>query len=138
MVKEIIKDVEVLSKVSEPFNFRTDKHIIQDLIDTAKFHEDRCVGLAAVQIGELKRVVVVKAGDTYISFINPKIIKRDNKKYTTKEACMSLEGEREVIRHNEITILHEVKSGKYVKQTFRGYAAQIIQHEIDHLNGILI
>ena len=138
MVKEIIRDTDILSVKSEQFVHGQDDYIIQDLIDTATAHIDRCVGLAAVQIGIHKRVIVVKNGDKFVPFINPRIVKRSNSSYITTEGCLSLDGQRNVKRHNEITVIFTTRSGKTKRCTYGGFTAQVIQHEIDHTNGILI
>ena len=137
MVKEIIKDINVLQTKSTKAT-KEDHYIIQDLIDTAENHKERCCGLASIQIGTAKRIIVVYDGEKFVPFINPVIIKKSNEKYEAKESCMSLEGEREVTRNQKITIMHENKSGKKLKLECRGFFAQTIQHEIDHCNGVLI
>lgn len=137
MVKEIIKDTNVLQTKSIKAT-KEDHYIIQDLIDTAEHHKDRCCGLASIQIGEPKRIIIAYDGQKFMPFINPVIIKRSNEKYKTIESCMSLEGEKEVTRNQKITVLHENKSGKKVKLECGGVFAQTIQHEIDHCNGVLI
>ena len=138
MVKEIIKDTDILSVKSTAFIPGQDDYIIQDLIDTANAHIDRCAGLAAVQIGIHKCVIVVRNGDKFIPFINPRIINRSRSSYITTEGCLSLDGERHVKRHNEIAVIFTTRSGKTKRCTYSGYTAQVIQHEIDHTNGILI
>jgi peptide deformylase len=138
MVKEIVKDVEFLTKQSEKFIFGEDDHIIQDLIDTANAHKDNCAGLAAVQIGYLKRVIVVKMDDTFVPFINPRIIQKFGERYIAVEGCLSIEGEREVKRNKMVRVAYTNESGKERVVPFKGYVAEIIQHEVDHLNGVLI
>lgn len=138
MVREIVKDTGFLSKKSDPFVFGQNDHIIQDLLDTANAHKENCAGLAAPQIGELKRVVVVRMNDKFVPFINPVVIKRSPGVYHTMEGCLSLDGQRNVKRHYIIMVSYTTKNGKNKVQQFGGYVAQIIQHEADHLNGILI
>lgn len=139
MVKEIVKDIDTLSKKSEPVDFgNEDLCFIDDMWDTAKAHEERCVGLAAVQIGVHKRVILVKLGDKFEVLINPIIIKRSPQKYKTMEGCLSLDGQREVVRHKWVTVVFRDITGKKCYGTYFGYDAEIIQHEVDHLNGVLI
>lgn len=138
MVREIVKDPEFLSKKSETFIFGQDDHIIQDLLDTVNAHKENCAGLAAPQIGELKRVIVVRMNDKFVPFINLKIIKKSPGVYHTMEGCLSLDGQRNVKRHYTIMVSYTTTNGKNKVQQFGGDIAQIIQHEVDHLNGILI
>lgn len=140
MVKEIVKDVGILTKKSEEFIFGEDDYIIQDLIDTANAHKDNCAGLAAVQIGYHKRAFVVWSADKkrYIPFINPKIIKRSRETYKAIEGCLSVEGEHEVKRHQSITVVYYSPKNKCIAIGSSGYFAEVIQHEYDHLNGVLI
>lgn len=138
MVKDIIKDVDILTKKSEKFIFRMDEALIQDLMDTANTHKDNCAGLAAVQIGVHKRVFLVRVGDDFIPFINPVIVKRSGGTYVANESCLSLDGSREVKRYNTITVVYAERNGKIKKHAFNGFIAQVIQHECDHLNGVLI
>lgn len=139
MIKEIIKDVEVLSQKSERFVLSgEDDYIVTDLIDTANAHKDVCAGLAAIQLGITKRVIVVRNGDKFIPYINPAIVGKSPQKYLAVEGCLSIEGEREVRRHRSIKVVFTDSKGKQRCQTFNGVIAQILQHEIDHCNGILI
>ena len=148
MVKEIIKDVDFLQKTSDRFYFAgdyidgtmgsNDEYLIQDMLDTAEHHKDNCIGLAAVQIGVLKRIIVVYMGGKFVPFINPVIIQRSRGTYMTKEGCLSLDGLRDVRRHDSIKVAYTTKNRKTKVQTFKGITAQIIQHEVDHLNGKLI
>lgn len=138
MVREIVKDINTLSIVSKTVkaDSRQAKGIIQDLIDTACEHKT-CVGLAAIQIGEPFRIVIVKANDGFIPFINPTITSTFGGKYEAEEGCLSLDGVRRVSRHEGIEVMHQ-RGKKFVKQKFSGYFAEILQHEIDHTNGRLI
>ena len=139
MIKEIIKDIEFLKQKSEDFSFETDKDLIQDLLDTAKHHGANCVGLAAPQIGVHKRAIVVLMSTGFKPMINPVIFWKDLKsKYNTIEGCLSLDGERETKRFRRIKVKYTNENGATIIKRFDGYQAQIIQHEIDHLNGILI
>jgi peptide deformylase len=140
MIKEIVKDEEFLSQKSEKFIFGEDDYIIQDLIDTAEAHKDNCAGLAAPQIGYLKRVVIVRIGNEgYLPMINPVIFSKRGGTRICSEGCLSLEGMRDVKRHKEILYKYENIDGKtIVSRPIKGYLAQVIQHEVDHLNGVLI
>ena len=139
MVKEIIKDTNILTQKSERFDFNVDNvNVIQDLIDTANANIDRCAGLAAVQIGVLKKVIVVKRGEKFVPMINPTIVKKSVQTYLMEESCLSLEGATKVRRHREIRVTYSDSNGKSKCENFKGYLAEIIQHECDHLNGILI
>lgn len=142
MVREIIKDLEILQQKSEKFELGTDDHLIQDLIDTATVHSMEstggCVGLAAPQIGVHRRAIVAMIGNKFIPFINPTIIKKSPETFIATEGCLSLDGKREVKRHKNIKVAYTTPQGKNKIQAFSGFPAQIIQHECDHLNGILI
>ena len=138
MIKEIVKDTEFLSKKSEKFILGEDDYIIQDMLDTANAHKDDCAGLAAVQIGYLKRVILVRMNDTFIPFINPKIIQKFGKTYLATEGCLSLDGTRSVRRHTGVRVIYTDKNGKHISMPFTKREAEIFQHEVDHLNGILI
>lgn len=138
MVLEIIKNIETL-QIKSSIATKDDIFIIKDLLDTAMEYKDRCVGLAAIQLGYPKRIFVVRNSETqFIPIVNPVVINKSSEKYTTTESCMSLDGEREVVRHNSITIIHDGKGGKKNKLVCKGLLAQIVQHELDHLNGVLI
>ena len=145
MIKAIVKDPEVLSKVSEAVS-SSDKDAeatLQDLIDTAMSYIDNCLGLAAVQIGVHKRIIVIRSGEGFIPMINPTIVKRSDTRDTMEEGCLSLEGTRKVTRPVRIEIMYQRKvGGKYIRQTVENADslpfARVIQHEIDHTKGVLI
>ena len=140
MIREIIKDKTILNTISKKVNPKsTDaKRIIQDLIDTAKKHADRCVGLAAIQINEPVRIFIVKKDmDVYDVYINPTIIQTYGEKYETEEGCMSFDGTKTVTRSKGVILMHQ-KNNKFIRERFSGFYAEIIQHEMDHLNGKLI
>ena len=138
MIRDIVKDTAVLQQKSLPFVFEEDEFLIPDLLDTAKAHGENCVGLAAIQIGIPKRVILVRFGKNFIPFINPMIIHKSTKTYEADEGCLSLEGTRRVKRHKSVKVVWTEPSGKKRVQEFIGFPAQILQHEIDHCNGILI
>ena len=138
MIKEIIKDTQILQQKSEEFKFGEDDYLITDLIDTANANIEHCAGLACIQIGTAKKVVVVRIGDKFVPMINPMIIKRSQETFVAKERCLSLDGEREVKRHKKIKVGYTTQNGKRKCEDFGGFVAQVIQHECDHLKGILI
>ena len=139
MIREITKDTNVLQKVSNKANPKSKetKKIIQDLLDTAEEHKDNCVGLAAIQIAEPTRILVAFNGENFIPYINPVITQYLGERYETEEGCMSLDGKRKVKRSRGVEIMHQ-KGSKFVKEKHSGLFAEILQHEIDHLNGKLI
>ena len=138
-VKEIVKDTEFLQQKSAKANYKSAETMetIRDLIDTANEHKERCVGLSAIQIGVPLRVCVVFNGNEFIPFVNPIITKSFGDKYEVEEGCMSLDGTCKVMRYDRIEVMRQTKSG-FAKEKFRGYMAEVLQHEIDHFNGKLI
>lgn len=137
MVRPIMRDVLFLSRKSELAK-REDLPVAQDLADTLRANSTRCVGMAANMIGVLKRIIVVQMGLGCMVMLNPVITAHSKESYEAVEGCLSLSGERKTRRYESITV--EYRDMQYNKQrgTFEGYTAQIIQHEIDHCNGILI
>ena len=136
MVKNIVKDPLFLAQKSEPAT-EGDKQVVEDLLDTLRANSDRCVGMAANMIGVKKSIIVVAAGLFQFAMINP-VITRKAKPFQTEEGCLSLTGKRPCTRYEEIEVDYldqnfEKKHGKYT-----GWTAQIIQHEVDHTNGIVI
>jgi peptide deformylase len=138
MIKEIVKDEEILTKKSEQVSFEEAQEIITDLLDTAKAHFDDCAGLAAPQIGINKRVVVVRNGDHFFPMVNPIVVKKSGKKFLNHEGCLSLDGIRAVERYSSVLVNYTDGKGKRQTKTFNGMLAIIVQHETDHLNGVLI
>ncbi|KRN29818.1 peptide deformylase [Liquorilactobacillus mali] len=136
MIRTINRDVSKLRVKSDEASL-SDKQIIIDLVDTLKAHEDECVGMAANMIGEYKRIIICQMGPFAVPMINPRITKK-SKPYQTKEGCLSLMGERPTTRYENITV--EYLDRKFVQQSqsFSGLIAQIIQHEMDHCDGIII
>ena len=125
MIREIVKDTFFLSQKSEPAT-RQDQPVIQDLLDTVRANADRCVGMAA------------QAGKDYLVMVNPKIVDHSKQCYETEESCLSLTGQRPVKRYSVIVVEYLDRKFKRKKQTFRDFEAQIIQHEMDHFEGIII
>ena len=136
MIQDIVKDVFFLGKKSEDAS-EADRQVITDLVDTLRANHDRCVGMAANMIGVRKKIIIVNSGLSYIIMVNPKIISK-KEKYETEEGCLSLVGERRTERYKEIEVEYLDRSFNKCRQIFKGYVAQIIQHEIDHCNGIII
>ena len=137
MIREIVKDTFFLSQKSEPAT-RQDLPVIQDLLDTIRANADRCVGMAANMIGERKTILAAQIGKDYLVMINPKIVDHSKQYYETEESCLSLTGQRPVKRYSIIVVEYLDRKFKRKKQTFRDFEAQIIQHEMDHFEGILI
>lgn len=137
MVREIVRDVIFLKQKSEPAT-RDDMQVIRDLLDTVKANEDRCVGMAANMIGERKTILTALVGKEYIIMVNPVITDKSKQTYETEEGCLSLVGERPATRYKAITVEYLDKRFKKKKQTFKDFEAQIIQHEMDHFDGVII
>lgn len=140
MVKVINKDIESLSQKSLPFDLNDDAdgEALRDMLDTAEANKENCVGLAAIQVGVAKRAILVRMGNKFVPFINPVIIHKSAQTYCADEGCLSLDGTRSVKRHYTIKVMWTEPNGKIRVREFKGFTAQIIQHEIDHCNGILI
>ena len=137
MEKPIIKDEAFLAQKSQPATFM-DIAVAQDLLDTLAAHADRCVGLAANMIGVQKCVIAVNIGPTNIAMLNPEIITQSGP-YEAQEGCLSLQGgPRRTRRFQKIKVRYQTMEFQTRLKTFTGWTAQIIQHEIDHCNGILI
>ena len=136
MVKPIMRDVFFLNQKSEPA-MKEGIQTAVDLLDTLKAHEDGCVGMAANMIGVKKCIIAVNMGFLNVAMLNPKIVKKSGK-YETEEGCLSLEGVRKCTRYQEIEVEYEDMNFKKQRQKYSGWTAQIIQHECDHLEGIII
>ena len=136
MIKPIVRDAFFLNQRSEEAT-KVDLPIAQDLEDTLKANREHCVGMAANMIGYRKNIVIVATGLADIVMINPKITAKAEP-YETEEGCLSLPGTRKTTRYKRITVKYQDKKFKEHTQNFSGYIAQIIQHECDHLEGILI
>lgn len=116
---------------------REDTDIAQDLLDTLQAHADGCVGMAANMIGASKRIIAFDNEGRYMVMFNPEII-RQSGGYETEEGCLSLRGVRRTKRWKSIKVQYQNEQFQMRIKTFTGWTAQIIQHEIDHCNGILI
>ena len=136
MIREICKDEFFLSQKSEPATV-ADLEIAQDLLDTLAAHKDNCVGMAANMIGVRKNIIAVNMGFMNVAMFNPVIVKKSGA-FETEEGCLSLIGVRKTTRYEEIEVEYEDMNFKKQHQKFSGWTAQIIQHECDHLEGIII
>lgn len=136
MVKPIMRDVLFLGQRSEPAT-REDVQIGKDLQDTLRANRERCVGMAANMIGVRKNIIIVNMGMIDMVMFNPVITKKDTP-YETEEGCLSLDGVRKTTRYQNIEVEYYDFSWKKQKQKLSGWAAQICQHEIDHLEGRII
>lgn len=137
MIREIVRDPLFLSMKSEPAD-KNDGQTAADLMDTVKKNSERCVGMAANMIGVKKTMLVALTGKNYEIMINPVITEHSSKIYDTEEGCLSLDGVRPVTRYEWITVEYMDRKFKKKKGTFKGFEAQIIQHEMDHFEGKLI
>ena len=136
MIKPIVKDVFFLGQKSEPAT-KQDLSVGQDLQDTLAANQDRCVGMATNMIGVRKRIIIVNIGFMNLVMYNPVILKKDTP-YETEEGCLSLEGVRKTTRYQNIEVEYLDSSWKKHRQKFSGWTAQIVLHELDHLEGVII
>ena len=137
MVKEIVHDPILLARKSVPATGE-DLPVVQDLLDTLAANKEACVGMAANMIGVCKRIIVFDNEGTYMAMLNPEIISSSGV-YDTEEGCLSLlGGPRKTKRFQKIKVRYQTAEFQVRLKTFTGWTAQIIQHEIDHCNGILI
>ena len=136
MVREVCKDVLFLSQKAEPAT-KNDMQVVRDLLDTLKANEAKCVGMAANMIGVKKRIIAVNMGLFNMAMLNPVIVKKTGP-YEAVESCLSLEGVRQTTRYQEIEVEYFDLNWKKQRSIFTGWDAEIIQHECDHLEGIII
>jgi len=136
MIKPIIHDTFFLSQKSDPAA-AADLPIVKDLRDTLAAHRSECVGMAANMIGYSKRIIIVSFGMFDMVMLNPVIVKKSGT-FETEEGCLSLTGVRKTTRYQKITVRYQDEQMKSHTQEYNGWTAQIIQHECDHLDGILI
>ena len=136
MIRPIVRDIIFLGQRSEEAT-KQDLSVGQDLQDTLKANQDRCVGMAANMIAMKKRIIIVNMGFVNVVMYNPVIIKKDSP-YETEEGCLSLDGVRKTTRYQNIEVEYLDSGWKKQRQKYSGWTAQIIQHEVDHLNGIII
>ena len=136
MIRPIVKDIFFLGQKSEKAT-QQDLSVGQNLQDTLRANQDRCIGMAANMIGIRKRVIIVRMGFLNMVMYNPVILRTDTP-YETEEGCLSLSGTRKTKRYQNIEVEYYDKSWVKQQQKFSGIIAQAIQHEIDHLEGIII
>lgn len=138
MVKQLVHDPELLSIPSAPAEVR-DLSTALDLMDTLRFRKKNCLGMAANMIGVNKRIIVFLLGDEVMVMLNPECVSLHGKRFETKESCLSLlGGPRPVTRYEKITVRWQNLAFHPRTRTFTGLTAQVIQHELDHCDGILI
>ena len=136
MIQPIMKDPIFLARKAIPATAE-DAAVAQDLLDTLAAHKDGCVGMAANMIGVSKAIIAVDNEGTYLLMYNPVILKKADP-FQTEEGCLSLPGTRPTKRWKPIKVQYQNENFQTRIKTFTGWTAQIIQHEIDHLNGVLI
>lgn len=136
MAREIIRDPAFLSLRAEPAT-QADLPAADELLETLKAHRDGCVGMAANMIGVKKCIIAFESGGEYMVMFNPEIIKRSGP-YEAEEGCLSLEGTRKTKRWNSVKVRYQNRDFQVRFKTFTGFTAEILQHEIDHCNGIVI
>ena len=136
MIQPIMKDPIFLAQKSVPAT-KEDLPVAQDLLDTLTAHKDGCVGMAANMIGVSKRIIAFDNEGKYMVMFNPEIVKR-SEPYDAEEGCLSLPGTRKAKRYRSIKVQYQNEQFQTRFKTFTDWTAQIIQHEIDHCNGVLI
>lgn len=136
MIRPIVRDIFFLGQKSEPAT-KADLSVGTDLQDTLRANRDRCVGMAANMIGVKKRIIIANIGMADIVMFNPVITKKTTP-YQTEEGCLSLDGVRKTTRYQNIEVEYLDKNWKKQKLALSGWPAQIVQHEVDHCEGIII
>ena len=136
MIRPVMKDPIFLAQKSERAA-ADDLDVARDLLDTLKAHREGCVGMAANMIGIAKRIIVFDNEGEYMTMLNPEIVKF-SQPYAAEEGCLSLAGTRKTKRYRSVKVRYQNEAMQERLKTFTGWTAQIIQHEIDHCNGILI
>ena len=136
MVREIMHDPIFLAQKSAPAT-EEDLSVAQDLLETLEAHRDGCVGMAANMIGVTKRIIAFEDEGKYSVMFNPEII-RTAEPYEAEEGCLSLPGVRKTKRYKNIKVQYQNEKFQTRFKTYTGWTAQIIQHEVDHCNGVLI
>ena len=136
MIRPVVRDVFFLRQRSEPAD-EGDRAVGRDLRDTLRANRDRCVGMAANMIGVGKRVIIVNVAFADVVMYNPVLLSKDTP-YEAEEGCLSLDGVRRTTRYRNIEIEYRDAAWQKRKQKYSGWIAQIIQHELDHLEGVLI
>ncbi len=136
MIRPVMRDVMFLSRPSEPAT-KADAAVITDLVDTLNAHLDGCVGMAANMIGVSKRIIVVRMGPMSVPMVNPEIVAKSGP-FDAEEGCLSLTGIRPCKRYRDIEVSFQDANFLPRRMKYTGWIAQIIQHEIDHCNGVII
>lgn len=136
MIRPIVRDQFFLGQKSQPAG-KEDRDVARDLRDTLAANREKCVGMAANMIGVKKNIIIVNMGLVDVVMMNPVIIKKEGP-YQTEEGCLSLDGVRPTTRYENIEVEYYDERWKKVRQKFTGWTAQIIQHEVDHLEGRII
>ena len=136
MIRPIVKDTFFLSRKSRAAT-AVDLTIAQDLLDTLQAHREECVGMAANMIGQAVRIIAVHIGGAPMLMLNPEIVKTE-KPFETEEGCLSVKGVHKTVRYETIRVRFQNEKMQFRQKVYSGWTAQIIQHEIDHCNGILI
>ena len=136
MVREIMRDTIFLAQPSFPAT-PADIGAADDLLETLTAHRDGCVGMAANMIGVARRIIAFDNDGTYLLLFNPEIVKKSGP-YETEEGCLSLDGVRKTKRWRSVKVRYQNRDFQTRLKTFTGFPAQIIQHELDHCNGVLI
>ena len=136
MVKKIVKGKQIFARKAQPAT-KADKQVVTDLMDTLRENREICVGMAANMIGVNKRIIAVNMGFANIAMLNPMIVSKKGP-YEAEEGCLSLKGVRKTTRYQEIEVEYEDIHFKKQHQKYKGWVAQIIQHEVDHCEGIII
>ena len=137
MVKELMHDPIFLAGKSEAAT-KEDLQVAQDLLETLVAHRESCVGMAANMIGVLKRIIVFQDGSKYVVMLNPEVKWASPETYTIKEGCLCHEGAQDVTRHAAIEVEFQDLRMNKCRRKYDGITAEIIQHELDHLEGILV
>lgn len=137
MIKEIIKDPEFLAQKAEECK-ELDPQLIQDLQDTLAAHQARCVGMAANMIGVNQRVIIIEHENQPLIMINPRLLKAAGAYRNCEEGCLCHQGLRMTKRYEKVKISYLDEAMRPKIKTFQGFSAQIVQHELDHCEGILI
>ena len=137
MIRPIVKDILTLNRKSAPAG-REDLDTARDLLDTLCAHLDHCAGMAANLIGVNKRIIAVSLNGFPIVMLNPVIIRSSAETYEAEEGCLSLSGIRKAVRHRSVEVEFQDMELRSHRQTYTGFTAQAIQHELDHCEGILI
>lgn len=137
MIRPIVTDPLFLARPSAPAG-KSDRKTARDLADTLRTHRDRCAGMAANMIGESRRIIAVYDCGALLVMVNPVLLRRSDELYEAEEGCLSLPGMRRILRARWVEMEWMPLKGRKQRARFTGFTAEVIQHEMDHLEGILI